>query len=55
MNQQLIPEPELLPDDLPFKEAAELDVSLSDNDKKIIDIFINDSISSCPDLDDNTA
>ena len=44
--------PERLPDNIPFKKAADLAVHLPDNHKVIVDIFIDNSIPVCPDLDD---
>jgi len=42
-----------LPDNIPFKKPMDLDVHLPNNDKGIVNIFIDDSIPVCPDLDDN--
>ena len=52
-HQHLIPTPIQLDKSIPFTQAAELEVTLPQNDKGIVNVFIDDNIPVHPDFGDN--
>ena len=52
-SQHLIPSSNHLPDNVPFKEALDLTVEVSVNDRGITDVYIDDLMPVYPNLGDN--
>ncbi len=50
---QKLPPPLYLPDDIPFSQAAELDIDIPFDSSGRIDDFIDDGIAVIPDLENN--
>lgn len=49
-----IPQPIVLPSEIPFKAAKELSVIIPPNDLGKVDVYINDNISIIPNIGDNS-
>jgi len=53
--QDSIPLPSYLPESTPFKALAKLAVTVPINDKGKADVYIDNVIAICPDIEDNAA
>ena len=53
LNQHLISTPSQLDKNIPFTQAAKLNIPLPPSDKGIVDGFIDNNIPACPNIGDN--